>query len=102
MSTHDRDDFDPEDLIARARRGLLSRAEHDALAAALAESPELAAAYRAGLKIDRASALQGGYEPLIARSPDTAIAPVRPTKLRHCECLQRRRPTFKAPPQRIP
>jgi TolA-binding protein len=76
MSTHDRDDFDPEDLIARARRGTLSRAEHEALEDALHEDPDLAAAYRVGVEIDRASAVQGGDEALIARAADAAMVRV--------------------------
>jgi TolA-binding protein len=76
MSTDDRDDFDPEDLIARARRGTLSRAEHEALTRALEASPDLAAAYRVGVELDRASAIQSGDEALIARSADAAMARV--------------------------
>jgi tetratricopeptide (TPR) repeat protein len=76
MSTRDRDDFDPEDLIARARRGTLSRAEHEALTRALEASPDLAAAYRVGIELDRASAIQSGDEALIARSADAAMARV--------------------------
>ena len=41
MSAHGDESFDPEDLIARARRGMLSRAEHETLVRALAESPDL-------------------------------------------------------------
>ena len=76
MSAHGDDRFDPEDLIARARRGVLSRAEHEALARALQESPDLAALYRVGIEIDRASAVQGGDDALIARSADAALARV--------------------------
>jgi TolA-binding protein len=73
MSAHRDDSFDPEDLIARARRGMLSRTEHEALVRALAESPDLAALYRVGMEIDRASAVQGGDDALIARSADAAL-----------------------------
>jgi TolA-binding protein len=76
MTAHRDDNFDPEDLIARARRGVLSRAEHEALARALHESPDLAALYRVGSEIDRASAVQGGDDALIARSADAALARV--------------------------
>jgi len=76
MSAHRDDSFDPEDLIARARRGMLSRTEHETLVRALAESPDLAALYRVGMEVDRASAVQGGDDALIARSADAALARV--------------------------
>jgi TolA-binding protein len=76
MSAHGDDSFDPEDLIARARRGVLSRAEHETLVRALAQSPDLAALYRVGIEIDRASAVQGGDDALISRSADAALARV--------------------------
>ena len=76
MSDHDRDRFDPEDLVARARRGLLSRGEQEQLAHALEASPELATAYRVGVEIDRASAVQGGDDAVIARAADAAMARV--------------------------
>lgn len=76
MSGSDHEDFDPQDLVARARRGVLSRAERDALALALEASPELATAYRVGVEIDRASAVQGGDDALIGRAADAAMARV--------------------------
>jgi TolA-binding protein len=76
MTAHRDDSFDPEDLIARARCGMLSRTEHEALVRALAESPDLAALYRVGMEIDRASAVQGGDDALIARAADAALARV--------------------------
>lgn len=76
MSAHDRDDFDPLDLIARARRGSLTRAEQEVLEDALDANPDLAAAYRVGVEIDRASAVQGGDEALIASAADAAMARV--------------------------
>jgi TolA-binding protein len=94
MSTRDRDDVDPEDLIVRARHGTLSRAEHDALSSALEQNPLLATAYRVGVEIDRASAVQGGDDALIARAADAALARAA---LTHTE-LTTRRPT----PSRAP
>jgi len=76
MSERDRDAFDAEDLLARARRGVLSRAEEQDLARALEERPELATAFRVGMELDRASAVQGGDDALIARAADAALARV--------------------------
>jgi TolA-binding protein len=78
MSPRDRDDFgaehfDAEDLVARARQGSLSRAEQEALTAALAQSPELRTAYQVGIELDRATAVQAGDDALLARAADAAI-----------------------------
>jgi TolA-binding protein len=74
MSARDREDFELEDLVARARHGSLTRAEEETLARALAERPELDAAYRVGLELDRETAVQGGDDALIARAADAALA----------------------------
>jgi TolA-binding protein len=88
MTRHDHDELDAEDLLARGRRGLLSSAEQEALAQALQAQPELAAAYRVGVALDRAGAVQGGDEALIARAADAALA--------RAEMLTRR-PSVRAP-----
>jgi TolA-binding protein len=74
MSERDHDDLDREDLVARARRGLLSAGEHTTLERALERDPALQAAYRVGVELDRAGAVQGGDAALIARAADAAIA----------------------------
>ena len=73
MSERDHDQLDREDLVARARRGLLSAGEHATLARALERDPTLQAAYRVGVELDREGAVQGGDAALIARAADAAI-----------------------------
>jgi len=74
MSERDHDELDREDLVARARRGLLSAGEHARLSRVLAGDPTLRAAHRVGVELDRAGAVQGGDDALVARAADAAIA----------------------------
>jgi TolA-binding protein len=74
MSERDPDELDREDLVARARRGLLSPGEDAALARSLERDVTLRTAYRVGVELDRVSAVQGGDDALIARAADAALA----------------------------
>ena len=74
MSGRDPERLDPEDLVVRARRGLLSRGEQRELARALESNPDLRVAHQVGSDLDRATAVRGGDEALIARAAQAALA----------------------------
>ena len=73
MSPRDRQPIDLEDLVVRARRGPLNRSEQRELERALEQSAELRLAYQLGADMDRATALRGGDEALIARAANAAL-----------------------------
>ena len=73
MSGRDPQRLDPEDLIARARRGPLSPGEQRELERALAANVDVKVAYQVGADLDRATAVRGGDEGLIARAAQGAL-----------------------------
>ena len=68
--------LDPEDLIARARRGLLSPGEQRELARALRESEELRVAYEVGRDLEVRSGRRGVHGGRQRRAVDPAGADV--------------------------
>jgi TolA-binding protein len=66
--------MDPEDLSARARRGLLSEPELRELGDALERDPALRAAHEVGVDLDRSTAVRAGDDALVTRSADEALA----------------------------
>jgi TolA-binding protein len=65
--------IDPEDLSARARRGLASEAELRELTDALARDPALRAAHEVGVDLDRSTAVRAGDDGVVARAADEAL-----------------------------
>lgn len=66
--------MDPEDLSARARRGLLSEPDLRELADALSHDPALRAAHEVGVDLDRSTAVRAGDDGVVARAADEALA----------------------------
>jgi TolA-binding protein len=66
--------IDPEDLSARARRGLLSESELGELSDALARDPALRASHGVGVDLDRSTAVRAGDDGVVARAADEALA----------------------------
>jgi TolA-binding protein len=66
--------IDPEDLSARARRGLLSESELGELTDALARDPVLRVAHGVGVDLDRSTAVRAGDDGVVARAADMALA----------------------------
>lgn len=71
----------PEDLVARARRGLASETEATALADAVDRDPVLRVAHDVGIDLDRVTGIRSGDEALVARAADAALARVRASGL---------------------
>ena len=86
-------DLIAEDLLGRARRNELSDNERRKLRALLESSKELELLYRAGLELDRSSALVAGDEARmqrlvqLGRAHVKGRAPASAIRISPCRCL---------------